>query len=316
MTGLLDDEKRGRNRTIYLTGATGRLGQAVLRRVDAIPLVRKEHGLPNEIVTDFSPRQLKGILNDADIILHIAGSVQTLDGRMMREANVALTERIVGAAPEKTRIIFASSISVYGKKLAKVPANEKTATNPDSAYSRSKFDAERIVAKRSDHCIFRIGTIYGPGYDDYYKVLSYIEKGKMRMIGNGSNRIPFVHVDDVADAFSHALDSGKGTYVLSGEPLAQKEIYSIAAKALGAKAPERSINLGAAMLIASGQQLLYRLGGRKPTLTREHIAILGYDRAFDCSKAEKELGFSPRSLEHGIIEMVREYRSKKNAFNP
>ena len=314
MTDLTTSQKKGKDRTIYLTGATGRLGQAVLRRIDAIPLVRKEHGLQNEIVTDFSPRQLKGILNDADIILHIAGSIQTLDERMMREANVGLTERIVQAAPEGCRIIFASSISVYGKRLAKIPANEKTATNPDSVYSRSKLDAERIVAAHKDHCIFRIGTIYGPGYEDYYKVLSYIEKGKMRMIGNGSNRIPFVHVDDVADAFCHALDSGEGTYVLSGEPLAQKEIYSIAAKAFGVKAPKGSINLGAAMLIASGQELLYRLGGKRPTLTKEHISILGYDRAFDCAKAEKELGFLPRSLEHGIIEMVREYRSKKNTL--
>jgi len=311
---LITGQKKGRDRTIYLTGATGRLGQAVLRRVDAIPLVRKEHKLQNEIVTDFSPRQLKGILNDADTILHIAGSIQTLDEALMREANVGLTEKIVQAAPDNCQIIFASSISIYGKKLAKIPADEKTATNPDSPYSRSKFDAERIVAAHKDHCIFRIGTIYGPGYEDYHKVLSYIEKGKMRMIGNGSNRIPFIHVDDVADAFSQAIDKGRGTYVLSGEALMQKEIYSIAAKALGVNPPKDSINLGAAMLIAGGQELLYRLGGKKPTLTREHISILGYDRAFDCLKAQKELGFSPRSLEHGIIEMVREYRSKKNSL--
>jgi dihydroflavonol-4-reductase len=308
------DRKKNAERTVYITGASGRLGQAVLRRIDAIPLVRREHGLPNEIVTDFSERQLKGILNDADAIIHIAGSIQTLDEKDMIEANVGLTERIVKSAPLGCRIIFASSISVYGKKLDKIPANEKTRVQPDSAYARSKFDAERIAAARGNHVILRIGPIYGPGFEDYFKVLSMIERGKMRIIGNGSNRIPFVHVDDVADAFAASIGKGKGTYVISGEARSQKEIYAIAAKALGVEGPKKSIGLMSASLLASAQGIMYRLRGRKPTLTPEHIDILGYDRAFDCVKARKDLGFSPRPLEHGIIGMVREYRAKKNAL--
>ena len=40
---------------VYITGATGRLGSAVLARLpDAIPLVRKPSGLKNEIVTKLS----------------------------------------------------------------------------------------------------------------------------------------------------------------------------------------------------------------------------------------------------------------------
>jgi len=308
-----DEQVAKKEKTVYLTGATGRLGRAVLRRVvDAIPLVRKEQGLPNEIVTDFSARQLKGILNDADIIIHIAGSVQTLDEKAMVEANAGLTGRIVSAAPFGSRIIYASSISVYGKRLARLPADEMTDVYPDSPYSRSKYDAEKIVASHKDHCILRIGTIYGPGFEDYYKVLSMIEKGKMKRIGDGKNRIPFVHVDDVADAFASALERGEGVYLICGEPMKQDEIYSVAAKALGVDAPKSEVGLTLAMLLASASELAYRLGAKKPTLTREHLSVLGYDRAFDCQKARKDLGFRPRDLEHGILEMVREYRAKKS----
>jgi nucleoside-diphosphate-sugar epimerase len=295
---------------IYITGATGRLGKQVLRRIDATPLVRKESNLENEIVTDFSPRQLKGILNDADVVIHLAGSVDTLDETAMREANMELTRRIVDAAPKACKIIFAGSISVYGKKMAQVPANEDTLAAPDTTYARTKYDAERIVASHQNHVILRIATIYGPGFEDYFRILSMIERGKMRIIGDGNNRIPFVHVDDAADAVSAAVEEGSGTYVVSGEPLTQKEIYTIAAKALGVAAPQAKVGAGTANLLASIQELAYHVGGRKqkPPMTKEHINILSSDRAFDCSKAKKELGFSPRPLEEGIRETVAEYR--------
>jgi len=302
--------KKETEKTIYITGATGRLGRQVLRRIDATPLVRKDSGLEGEIVTDFSARQLKGILNDADVIIHLAGSVDTLDEAAMREANVELTRRIVEAAPEGCKIIFAGSISVYGKRMAQVPADEDTPVAPDSAYARTKYDAERIIASHKNHAILRIATIYGPGFEDYFKILAMIEQGKMRVIGEGNNRIPFVHVDDVADAIAAAVEKGSEIYVIAGEPLTQKEIYAIAAKALGVKAPEARIGTGAANLLASIQEISYKIGVKKkrPSMTKEHINVLSSDRAFDCSRAKKDLGFSPRPLEEGIREVAAEYR--------
>jgi len=295
---------------IYLTGASGRLGSAVLAKVDAIPLVRTQTGLKDEIITDFSTAQLKKILADAKTIIHIAGSVDTLDKQKMHDANVELTKKIVESAPEDCRMIFAGSISVYGKKLAGNPANEATPVNPDSEYAKTKYEAENFISKKKNHVILRIGTIYGPQFEDYFRVLSYIEKNKMRIIGDGGNRIPFVHVDDVADVFRNALEQGFGVYVVVGEPLSQKEIYGIAARELGVDPPSKKISRTLALFVASIQELLYRIGGKKPGLTSEHISILGFDRAFDCSKAKKELSFSPRPLEQGIREIASIYKKR------
>ena len=296
---------------VYITGATGRLGSAVLARLpDAIPLVRKPSGLKNEIVTKFSESELHDILKNASVIIHLAGSVDTLDGKKLQEANVELTRRIVSVAYPACKLIFASSISVYGKKLAKIPADEGTKTNPDSAYAKSKLDAEEFVASHPNHVILRISTLYGPQFEDYNRVLSMIERGKMQVIGDGSNRIPFVHVDDVADAVVSAVKNGSGTYVLAGEPLTQKEIYEIAAKSLGVSPPTKSVSLQLAFGMASLHGHAYRLGAKKPALTAEHVSILGHDRAFDCSKAKKELGFSPRPLEKGIAAMAKMYKAK------
>jgi nucleoside-diphosphate-sugar epimerase len=303
-----------KQKTIYITGASGRLGSEVLRRIpDATPLVRNDKRLPNEIVTDFSERQLKGILNDADVIIHLAGSIDTMDEKTLLEANVELTRRIVASAPAGCRMIFAGSVSVYGKRLKEIPADERTPIAPDSAYARSKKEAEDIVAAHPKHVILRIGTIYGPGYSDYIKVLSYIEEGRMKVIGKGDNRVPFVHVEDVADAIASAVEKGSGIYVIAGPPMPQKEIYSIAAKALDVPEPKSGLGLGAANMLASFNEFVYRMGGKKPSLTREHIGVLGYDRAFDCSKAARDLGFSPRPLDHGIREMVLSYKKGKES---
>lgn len=296
---------------VYITGATGRLGREVLARTGAIPLVRKPSGLKNEIITDFSSGQLKRIFRDASCVIHIAGSVDTLDRAAMKEANVELTRRIVGALPAACRIVFSSSISVYGKKPAENPAGEGTPANPDSEYSRSKYEAEKIVAAHRNHAILRIGTVYGPAFGDYYRVLGMVEQGRMRVIGSGGNRIPFVHVVDVADAAAAAVSKGRGVYVIAGDPLTQREVYRVAAKALGVPEPSGSVPAFVATAAAALKELVHRLGGKKPSMTVEHISVLAYDRAFDCSRARKELGFSPRPLAGGIAAMAAEYKARK-----
>ncbi len=296
---------------IYITGASGRLGRAVSARMKgAVPLVRRPSGLAGEAICDFSDEALEETLEDADALVHIAGSVDTMDRKGLWESNVELTRRIVKAAPPGCRILFASSVSVYGKRLAEMPADEETPTAPDSDYSRSKLEAENLVRARKGSVTMRISTIYGPGFEDYFRIFRMMEHGRMRLIGDGSNRIPFVHVDDVADAFAAALRRGEGVYVVAGEPLTQEEILRVASSELGVSPPEGRVGLGAAMLMARVAEMRYRLGGKKPSMTREHIAILAYDRVFDCSRARKELGFSPRPLEKGIRDMVREYRKK------
>ncbi|MBI5224185.1 NAD-dependent epimerase/dehydratase family protein [Candidatus Micrarchaeota archaeon] len=298
---------------IYLTGANGRLGREVLKRIpEAAPLVRKASGLKSEIITDFSIDSLRPILADADILIHLAGSLDMENKEALREGNVELTRRLEKAAPKRCRIVYASSIAVYGKTLAQIPAREETAIKPDSEYSRTKLEAENIVRSRPNHIILRIGTIYGPGFEDYFRILERIEKGKMQMIGSGNNRIPFVHVEDVADAITRTGGKVNGTFVLAGEAKTQKEIFEIAARELKVHPPKKKMPKIVAMAAVHLQKLMgKREAARKFTI--EHVLVLSSDRAFDCTKAKKELGFSPRSIEQGIVEMVQRYRNRAQA---
>lgn len=296
---------------VYLTGASGRLGQIVLQKTGAVPVVRRQSGLENEIVSDFSEEELSRIFADADAIIHLAGSRDFLDIEKAKRGNVELTEKVVSAAPEKARIIFSSSISVYGKKMSGIPADESTSVHPDTAYAKTKLEAEGIVSGHKNHVILRIGPVYGEGFEEYFKVLRMIEKGKMKIIGKGDNRIPFVHAEDVAEAIASALDRGSGTYVLVGECLSQEEIFSVAADALGVERPKGHVSAFLAKVFSHYQLFKKEHFGGEALFIPEDVAVLSSDRAFNCNRARRELGFSPRALDKGIAEMVRSYRDKR-----
>lgn len=295
---------------IYITGASGRLGKRVLKLVpEAIPLVREKKGLKKESITDFSEAQLKNILKNATVIIHLAGSMNFLNHYELWEANVKLTERIVNSAPKDARIIFASSISIYGKEMKEVPANESTPIDPDTPYAKSKSFAEEFVKKNPNHVILRVGTIYGPEFEDYSLILRMIREGKMQILGEGRNRVSFTHVEDVAKAVKNAVTKGKGIYVVSGEAETQEEILKIAAKLLKVPAPTKKVPVSMALLFAQAEEMKASMSKSKPKITQEHVRILSSDRVFDCSKAKKELGFKPRKIKEGIEEIVKEMKN-------
>lgn len=290
---------------VYMTGATGRIGRDVFKKVDAIPLVRKKSGLKNEVVTDFSLSSLRTILEDADALIHFAGCLNTWDKKAMEEANARLTWRVSDATPEDCKIVLAGSITVYGKRRLKLPITEETPPNPDSDYSRTKYEAEKIVRRKKKHCILRLGVVYGPQFEDYFRVIRMIEKGRMPVFGKGGNQVSFVHSEDIAAVFPKALKK-EGTYVLAGPSATQSEIYSYVADALKVSPPKIHIPVWAGMLMGSMWEIGAKFG-RKPALTREHVGILSANRSFDYSKAQKELGFNPRPIKGGIGQMVKEY---------
>ncbi|MEM2948675.1 MAG: NAD(P)-dependent oxidoreductase [Candidatus Anstonellales archaeon] len=288
---------------MYITGASGRLGKRLLDAFPkATPLSRKPIIGRKSILTNYSRTQLEKIFKKGDIVLHAAGSMDFENESELRKGNVEITENITEALPEG-KIIYASSIAVYGKKLAEIPADEFTELRPDSAYARAKLEAENIVLnKNKENVALRIATMYGPEYEDYFRIIRLIDKGKMIIFGSGENRIPFVHVEDVAHAFKLAYEkNAHGIYVISGKAEKQKDIYAYVANALGKKPPWLKLPPGIAKTLSTWAGIKF---------SQEHFDILSSDRVFDFAKAYNELGFAPRSLWKGIDEMVVVYKNK------
>lgn len=317
---------------VLITGATGRIGlhvaEALLTRGDEVRAVvrtgsrgaipsgaeRFEHDIS---ASPLPAAAFKGV----EKAIHLAGLVGDFSASELVKQNALATRNMLSSCPPSLKkFVHASSISVYGEYRGQ-EADETFHPRPDSHYGRSKLLAEEFCSGYSSSfpiILLRFGMVYGPGFEDRYeKVLEYLEKGKMKILGDGSNRIPFVHINDVVSAVLLALDadvpSGSAYNIVGPDAHTQEEIYRMAAQELGVAPPkERTspyIAKFAAMSLSAAASLSF---GKPPSVTTEHIRQLTLDRAYSCEKAKKELGWEAKvKLRDGIAEMVGLYKTRK-----
>ena len=135
------------------------------------------------------------------------------------ETNVVGTKNLIDWCKKKyvKKIIFTSSMAVYGKVSKNIKENAKT--KPISTYGKSKLLGERILANNKNKIkvvIFRLFNVYGPGQDFSNQkqgmlsiYLSKILKCKKVFIKGSLNRFrDFVYIDDVISALKINVESG------------------------------------------------------------------------------------------------------------
>jgi dihydroflavonol-4-reductase len=319
-----------------VTGATGRLGKylvrALLSKGERVRVLHRQSSTPAEFPQgaqiaygDLTDRQsLERAVEDVDCVYHLAALVShSARPNQLLAANYEGTQNIIDACKTKgfalKRFVYVSTISVYGKSIETLPADEATPTNPSDWYGRTKAMAEGVVAQYSSKIptvILRPAVIYGEEFDEaYLPVLSALEKGRMQMIGNGSNIIPFIHAIDVVRALLLAAKAEKApgnTYVIaSPERKTQREILALASRHLGVQPPTGATPVWLAKLKLKAANLLPFIFG-KPKILEEHIDTIAANRYFSTEKAEADLGFRATvGLEQGIKEMVEYYRKRK-----
>ncbi len=285
---------------VYITGANSRLGYYVMKYVKGKGLGRRKSSYV-DIVTSYEEEELKKLLKDADVVIHLAGKVFGSYKELLR-SNVLLTEKIVNAIPKKTKLIFASSISVYGKSIKE--GDENSPLNPDTDYAKTKAMAEEIVKEHKNYVILRIGTLYGEKYELYFKVFDLLRKGRMPLIGN--NRVPFTYAGDVGKAFKNSI-SKKGVYVVSSQGYPVDYVIKISAKLLEVKEPRFRIPK-TCLRFASFLNKFLKLSD---FLNEEVVLSLTSDRTFNPKKAMKELKFRITPIKDGVKRMVEIYKKLK-----
>jgi nucleoside-diphosphate-sugar epimerase len=110
------------------------------------------------------------------IVFHLAAKTESA-GLLSRQdvyvANVRGTENVTRAALRAgvERLVFCSSVAVYGRIAKNRMIDEKTETDPDSPYGESKVRGEQVVLSASTARWFssRRGSYFdglGPGNDE------------------------------------------------------------------------------------------------------------------------------------------------------
>lgn len=178
---------------------------------------REEYPFIRKDIRQVAEDDLRGF----DVIVHLAelsnDPVGQNNPELTYEINHRGTVRIANLAKKVgiKRFIYASSCSVYGASDAL--ADETSATNPLTAYAKSKVLNEAYLLQIADDSfspvILRFATVFGPSPRMRFDIavnnlsgLAYTLK-EIKMDSDGTPWRPFTHVLDICEAIHCALQA-------------------------------------------------------------------------------------------------------------
>lgn len=232
---------------MILTGGTGFLGQALMRRLLASglhPLIaavrRKQTGFPEEVrvacVGELSSStDWADCLHEVGVVIHCAARVHVMSDdttdplaeyrRVNVQGTLALAEQAVKAGVR--RFIYISSIKVNGERTAPNTAfHADDIPLPEDAYGMSKFEAERglmVLAHETsmEVVIIRPPLVYGPGVKgNFASMVRWVSKGVPLPFGAVQNKRSLVALENLVDFIALCAD-------LERSPRAANEVFLI-----------------------------------------------------------------------------------------
>lgn len=180
--------------SLAITGATGFVGSAVLNEAlaqghGARALARRDQPAREGVewvrgdLADAAA--LAGLVQGADVVIHVAGLTNTPDPAEFDIANVTGTANVIAAMAGVgvKRLVFVSSLAAREPKL--------------SAYGASKARAETLVeASGLDWTTVRPPAVYGPRDIDMLDLFRAARWGVVPLPPGGATSI--IHADDLA----------------------------------------------------------------------------------------------------------------------
>ena len=306
---------------VFLTGATGQVGQAVLRRleaegVDVHALTRGPLPIDGAHVRWFAgdlgdPEAMAKAAAGCDVAVHAARECAHDAGlEVLGWINVAGTENALKAARHAgvKRFVHVGCVDVTLANHDRVNWNEDKALGhrPRAAHARAELEAEELVIGLGDAkmstVVLRAATVWGP--DDRWllpRLVREARAGGVRLVGRGENLVATCHVDNLAEAVLLAAQragaAGSLYHVTDDEMTLARDFYAGLCQALGLPAPQTGSGVGLASLKAR-----LGVGG----LSLNDVIHRGRSTSFDVSPAREHLGYAPRvTVDEGLAALAQ-----------
>ena len=304
---------------VLVTGATGFLGSNLCERLQyegftIRVLVRnpqqaeqlRTKGFETAIGDLRNFYSLQRAMNGIDIVFNLAAAWRdNLDKKDLFETNVTGTENILKAAFEEgvRSFVHCSTVGVHGSVLT-VPADENSPFSPKDDYQLSKAEGERIVSEYAREnklpiVIFRPCGIYGPGDLRFLKLFRAIKKHYFVMLGSGDVLYHMIYLDDLIEGIllCGKKESAAGNiYILGSDEFVKlKTLVSIISNILGVNIPGSRLPFLPVYYLAKACGWAFKPLKINPPIYPRRIEFFRSNRAFDISKAKKELDLQPKT---------------------
>ena len=312
---------------VLVTGGSGFLGQGLCRGLlaqgHAVFSLQRHH---SDALVALGVTQVLGALDDVakvrsalagvDAVMHNAAKASGWGvWQDFERTNVTGTAVLLAEARSAgiRRFVYTSTPSVVHAGTTPVrggnEGNTPYATHFSAHYPHSKMLAERAVlaANAPDFATvaLRPRLIWGPGDTQLLpRLVERARAGRLRFIGDGSNRMDCTYIDNVVQAHLLALEhlqpgatcAGKAYFISNGEPMPIRDIVNGLLDAAGAPMVQSSVPF--AMAYAAGMlcETLWRVfrATGEPPMTRFLAEQLSTEHWYDCSNAHRDFGYMPQ----------------------
>jgi nucleoside-diphosphate-sugar epimerase len=251
---------------VFVTGATGYIGGAVVRAVqqashEVVGLARSERAAEALIsvgcephlgdITD--PAGLAPALAGADAVIHTAVG---MGGGIVGDADHEVVDAMVSALAERNgTLILTSGLAVYmGYRVPFV--DESTSLDDVVATQRPRVALEeRVLAAAVDGVrpvVIRPGHVYGAGSAGIFtRTLLDAARtaGQGVFVGDGNGLFAVLHLHDLAAAYVAALtdSSAAGRYNLVAQTITMRDVATAMSHGIGAGGSTSALTLDEAV---------------------------------------------------------------------
>ncbi|HEY7266534.1 MAG TPA: NAD-dependent epimerase/dehydratase family protein [Solirubrobacterales bacterium] len=284
-----------------VTGGSGFIGSHVVDKLadagfvpriyDLRPSAHHEPGSVDTVVGDlFDADGLRAAMEDCDAVVHLAAyadvGVVAEQPVSAEECNARGTLAVLEAARDTgTRVIYGSTIWVYGNSGEGVIDEDSPIGLPDHLYTASKLAGEMYCTSYAElyevPCtILRFGIPYGPRARSSAVIPIFVSKAlagdPLTIAGDGMQTRRFVYVEDLAEGVVAGLRHGVDgrVYNLAGdETVTIRELAEVVSDLVGdteiVHTPGRNGDFGGAVI--SNERAAQELGWHASTPLREGV---------------------------------------------
>lgn len=283
---------------ILLTGASGFIGKHLFKALQAKYGIEQVVALTSQPIIGhyllhnnytfsssfFAENGYAGIETVVHLGAYIPKSSIHVNHAKSCNNNIKTTSKILESQlPNLRKVVFASTVDIYDSSCTYI--TEKSPIAPASLYGLSKYYCERLVdvwanENKIVHQILRLGHVYGPGEENYKKIIPstikrLLTNQPIEIWGSGDELRAFIYIDDLIAAVLQSLELGSYVgpiNVVSNNQISIKELIA----------------------------LLMKISGKSREILMKNESIRGRDYVFDSTKMKGLLLSNETPLDAGL----------------